>query len=90
MNKRSIYQVTFTVSRAGFKNITTIGMVLARNQAQAVLEATKIIDDVVGKMENKSTYKLQSARKLTTDFFTMAEDMLSDAVRESLEKSREQ
>ena len=90
MNKRSIYQVMFTVSRPGFKNIITVGMVLARNQAQAVLEATKIVSDVVDKMENKSYYKLQSAKKLTTDFFTMAEDVLSDSVRESLEKSREQ
>jgi hypothetical protein len=76
MENRCAYQIKFVIKRPGFKDYPTCGIVLATSQAIAVAEAKRQIADAIKDAGGGRTEKLESVRKLPTDFFILAQESL--------------
>ena len=59
------YQVRLTMSKKGYKNRVLTGVVLAKSQAEAVLEAKTLIKE---KSDSSIDFKLLGASPIKSDF----------------------
>lgn len=59
------YQVRLTMSKKGYKNRVLTGVVLAKSQAEAVLEAKTLIKE---KSDSSIGFKLLGASPIKSDF----------------------
>ena len=79
MENRCAYQIKFVIKRPGFKDYPTCGIVLATSQAKAVAEARRQIAEAIVEAGGGRTEKLDSVRKLPTDFFILVQEDLAES-----------
>jgi hypothetical protein len=76
MRKRIAFQITFQISRKGFKTFPCAGIVLATTQVEALATANQTMSETIAQMDNGSTFKLYRISKLQSDFFLMVPNEL--------------
>jgi hypothetical protein len=72
MAKQNAYQVRYTINKKGYKSHTISGIVLAKSQAEAVLEANAQMHNIT--KDEPISFKLLSATKLAHDFFFIVKE----------------